>query len=106
MELSLKQKVICVGLFKAPRKNKEEYPVYGRIYTIREFVEHKGMIGILLEEIVNPIYQYKEGPGETAFGIRNFRPMEHPLAVNAQILLRFPITEEKLDVNYIQKTNK
>lgn len=100
------QRVLCIGDFSCSiRKYKEEYPVKGRTYTIRGFIEYRGQVGILLEEIVNPEYQYSDGFNEVAFGIHNFRPTEYQPAIR-EILERFQVTEERLDVRITKELNK
>lgn len=99
------QKVICIGEFIVKRKYREEYPVVGMIYTIRGFIEYKGQVGILLEEIVNPKYQYGEGHNEAAYGIHNFRPAEYQSAT-AEILERFKVKEEKIDADIKRATKE
>lgn len=90
------QKVICITEFKVKRKHSEQFPIKGKTYTIRGFIEYRGRVGVLLEEIVNPKYQYIDGFSEAAFGVHNFRPIEHQSA-KSEILQKFKITEERLD---------
>lgn len=98
------QKVMCIQTFNVKRRYMEKYPMKSRIYTIRGFVNHNGQIGILLEEIVNPKYQYVNGYAEAAFAIQNFRSLDYQSATT-EIMERFPLTEEKSDVK-IKKTTK
>lgn len=92
------QKVVCIEDFVVKRKYREQYPEKGKTYTIRKIIEYRGQVGILLEEIVNPTYQYSEGHNEAAYEITNFRPDEYQPATS-EILQRFRITEERIDGN-------
>lgn len=99
------QKVVCIGEFNVKRKYKEQFPVKGKTYTVRGFIEYNGEVGILLEEIVNPSHQYKDGFNEAAFLIYNFRPAEYQSAMT-EILDRFPMTEERPDVKIKKESLK
>lgn len=90
------QRVVCIEDFVVKRKYKEQYPEKGKTYTIRKIIQYRGQVGILLEEIVNPTYQYGDGHNEAAYEITNFRPEEYQPATS-EILQRFRITEERID---------
>lgn len=98
------QKVVCIGEFNVKRKYQEQYPVKGKTYTVRGFIEHGGLIGILIEEIVNPKCQYADGHNEAAYDIHNFRPLHHDDSAISEILARFPLSEEKIDAEIKEST--
>jgi hypothetical protein len=50
-------------------------PVFGTIYTIREFWEAGGRTGLRFDEIHNEPRTYAEGFFEVAFNIVRFRPV-------------------------------
>lgn len=97
-DICIGQKVTCVGIFKGAKMHEEKYPVKGVAYTVRGIIVHSGVVGLLLEEIINPVKLYKEGMSECAFDVENFLPEQYPSATT-EVILRFPMTEEKSDVN-------
>lgn len=69
------QKVVCVDSEPGePRRNPEQWPLRGSVYTIRSFNPQSG--GVRLVEIVNPAYLYKGGWMELSFFPRRFRPVK------------------------------
>lgn len=75
------QKVICV-IFNGNGPAREcckIIPIKGEIYTVRELrtTKFNGAIGLLLEEIVNPPYDYAQGFAEPSFDPRCFRPVDY-----------------------------
>jgi hypothetical protein len=70
------QVVVCVDASKHPTAGDVgEYPVEGDVYTIRSFSVGPDELGLRLEEIINPIYDFEgEGIGEVAFLSYRFRP--------------------------------
>ena len=74
----MKDRVVC---FKAnwPLNFKNELvPTVGEIYTIRDIVYPKGLMIACYHfvEIVNPIFEYREGMRECCFDARCFRPVD------------------------------
>lgn len=68
------QRVCCVDDSRHPHCS--AMPVQGRAYTIRALPRtSRGMVGIYLEEITNPIYPYADGDFEPAFRSNRFRPL-------------------------------
>lgn len=53
-----------------------EYPEMGPVYTIRAINLVAGNVGIHLNEIVNPSFEYLNGWAELSFAAENFRPVQ------------------------------
>jgi hypothetical protein len=53
----------------------EILPVTGVVYTIRNFFEAEGKVGLRLNEIINEPQQYLDGFHEAAFSIVYFAPV-------------------------------
>ena len=71
-------KVVCVnGNWTADQKRCSRHlPAEKVIYTIRDTLVVKGKVGIRLEEIVNPPYDFKDDPQvEPPFPAWHFRPL-------------------------------
>jgi len=61
-------------------------PVKGKIYTVREIRKLSNRIGILLEEITNPIHTASNGiTAEPGFVIDRFRELLPPMDIAAEI---------------------
>lgn len=64
-------------------------PVVGEIYTVREVRSPEpkyGFVGILLEEIVNPVNKYHKNR-EPSFGSGLFREVQGPKEVSIEDIL-------------------
>ncbi len=70
------QVVVCVDARPHPTAGDiGEYPVEGGVYTIRSFSVGENELGLRLEEIINPMFDFEdEGLGEVAFLSYRFRP--------------------------------
>lgn len=53
-------------------------PVRGGIYTVRELDRDDQGQGILLCEIINPAFKFRDGLAEPAFSVHRFRPIRKP----------------------------
>jgi hypothetical protein len=74
------QQVVCIHDVSSPPANEfQNVPVKGSIYTVRGFVlpdvGYERTPGMLLEEVVNPAWEYKEGIFEPSFHPYRFRPL-------------------------------
>ena len=74
------QRVVCIHDVGCPPANEFlNVPIKGSIYTVRGFVSpdvgYERTPGMLLEEVVNPLWQYKEGVFEQSFHPYHFRPV-------------------------------
>ena len=74
------QQIVCVHDVGWPSANEfRDVPVKGSIYTVRGFVSpdvgYERTPGMLLEEVVNPPWEYKEGVFEPSFHPYHFRPL-------------------------------
>lgn len=59
------------------------YPVKNKLYTIRSFNKSGlGVVGIRLEEIVNPDFEFVDGIDELAFSAKRFRELMSPLEIS------------------------
>ena len=61
------QRVVCIHeIGRAPGNEFPNIPIKGSIYTVRGFVSpdvgYERTPGMLLEEVVNPPWEYKRGP--------------------------------------------
>lgn len=72
------------------RKNHEIRPEMGVIYTIREIRSTARGVGITLEEIVNPMYNYQDGYNEVCFNIEKFREIQPPMDISELITETVP----------------
>ncbi len=74
------QRVVCIRDVGCPLGNEfPNVPIKGGIYTVRGFVSpdvgYERTPGMLLEEVVNPPWEYKEGVFEPSFHPYHFRPL-------------------------------
>ena len=74
------QRVVCIHDVGCPPANEfPNVPIKGSIYTVRGFVSpdvgYERTPGMLLEEVVNPPWEYKEGVFEPSFHPYHFRPL-------------------------------
>ena len=74
------QRVVCIHGVGCPSANEFlNVPEKGGIYTVRGFVSpdvgYERTPGMLLEEVVNPPWEYKEGVFEPSFHPYHFRPL-------------------------------
>lgn len=77
------QRVVCIddSGFVISGYGFEEMPVAGREYTVRDVTAVRGEPAIRVEEIVNDVLAYKDGPHmkpydwEQAFASWRFRPL-------------------------------
>ena len=74
------QRVVCIHEVGRPSANEfPNVPIKGSIYTVRGFVTpdvgYERTPGMLLEEVVNPPWEYKEGVFEPSFHPYHFRPL-------------------------------
>ena len=75
-DIGPRTKVECIRAFDTHQLHAVEVaPVVGRIYTVRNIVRTPGLEGFLLEEIINPPINHRNGFNECAFNIDNFRPV-------------------------------
>lgn len=59
-----------------------KYPVCGEIYTVRDVIDCSEGIGVVLEEIINPVVPFKTGPDcEMYFTIDAFREVQPPMSL-------------------------
>lgn len=82
--------VECILQFKH-QPGFEEIPVIGNIYTVRDMritpLNGSDVMGILLEEIVNPLYNFIEGFSEGSFGEIGFRELQPPMDISIESLI-------------------
>jgi hypothetical protein len=76
----ISQRVVCIHDVGRPSANEfPNVPRKGGIYTVRGFVSpdvaYERTPGMLLEEVVNPLWEYKEGVFEPSFHPYHFRPL-------------------------------
>jgi len=74
------QRIVCIHDVGCPSANEfPNVPIKGSIYTVRGFVSpdvgYERTPGMLLEEVVNPPWEYKEGVFEPSFHPYHFRPL-------------------------------
>jgi hypothetical protein len=74
------QQVVCIHDIGCPPGNEfPNIPIKGSIYTVRGFVSpdvgYERTPGMLLEEVVNAPWEYKEGVFEPSFHPYHFRPL-------------------------------
>jgi hypothetical protein len=74
------QRVVCIhDVSCSPAHEFPNVPIKGSIYTVRGFVSpdvgYERTPGMLLEEVVNPLWEYKEGVFEPSFHPYRFRPL-------------------------------
>ena len=74
------QRVVCIhDVGSRPANEFPNVAVKGSIYTVRGFVSpdvgYERTPGMLLEEVVNPPWEYKEGVFEPSFHPYHFRPL-------------------------------
>jgi hypothetical protein len=74
------QRVVCIHDIGGASGNEfPKIPIKGSIYTVRGFVSpdvgYERTPGMLLEEVVNPPWEYKEGVFEPSFHPYHFRPL-------------------------------
>lgn len=60
----------------------EQIPIKGDTYVIRDIVEYNNVVGIRVEEIINPEYHYSCGFMECVFVIDNFRELQPPMDIS------------------------
>lgn len=63
------------------------FPVIKGIYVVRGFMTLCGEIGVLLEEIINPVANTVEGKKEIGFLIDEFRGIQPPMQISLSALL-------------------
>jgi hypothetical protein len=74
------QRVACIhDVGCQPPNEFPNVPIKGSVYTVRGFVSpdvgYERTPGMLLEEVVNPPWEYKEGIFEPSFHPYHFRPL-------------------------------
>ena len=74
------QRVMCIHDIGCAQGNEfPNIPIKGSIYTVRGFVSpdvgYERTPGMLLEEVVNPPWEYNEGVFEPSFHPYHFRPL-------------------------------
>lgn len=70
------QKVVCVWGCWQPSAYREDMPVKGRVYTVRDKkIFPEGSVGIHLKEILNQPRRYDEVFCEAYFNVCRFRPL-------------------------------
>jgi hypothetical protein len=69
------QKVVCIRRRQGDLFDGEHDPVLGQVYTIRSLSYWEGMLGLHLEEIINPIVMTRCGILERCFYAYRFRPV-------------------------------
>jgi len=94
------QKIICINNLPDPtRKLPDGFKtlVKDKIYTIRDIYEIKGVIGILLNEVINDIHP--KSKQEIGYSIDRFRPL-----IDNGLLsdLLSNIVDERLDIKIHQ----
>lgn len=77
--------VVCVRCFVG---NEEAKPVVkGKIYTVRDILYVDGDYGVMLDEIVNDLAEYREGVLEPAYTIDRFRELDTPTEISIEEFL-------------------
>lgn len=74
------EKVVCISTILPQAYSRSVLPEKGEMYTIRGILEKEGNVGLVLEEIVNPVQKFKNGYGEEHFGIKFFRKLDYQFA--------------------------
>ena len=99
MNFKVGEKVVCVD-DSPPKQLATKHLVLklvlNEIYTIRNFVQTIQGIGIHLEEIVNPIVQYREGMLEPVYDNRRFRKLDYAFAENLLAEIKEQVLTETL----------
>ncbi len=91
------ERVVCVGsgywggLLSSSRA--PNAPITGGIYTVRWAGYYDELACIRLEELVNPVYQWRSGLAECAFVVQNR---------NGQVNFR-PVVTRKTDISIFTK---
>lgn len=85
------EEVVCVDFqFNGIRSNHEIYPKKGDRYHVRDIFWHQsGIWAVRLEEIVNGVFEYKNGRTELSFKASCFRRLEFYPDATAEILEKF-----------------
>jgi len=98
------QKLLCVK--QAPIYEDEiphgvKAPIIGNKYTIRNLEIHKGKVYITLNEILNPLIQYKNKLSEVYFNIKYFEIIKDDFAENlcAKLIEEFKEEQKKEYIN-------
>lgn len=81
--------VVCVENFPKDCPYPIIYPTKDCIYTIRQISEWD-ITTVLLEEIVNEKYFYREGIAEAEFDIRGFREIQPPMTIDIELIIEQP----------------
>lgn len=98
-------KCVCIRADDFYPQFGETVPVEGSTYTIRDFYEERGAIGIRVEEIVNPPLRYVDGVQECAFNIINFRPLVPPKTQEQDMEIFTPLLDTHKTIQK-EKTNE
>lgn len=64
------------------------FPKKGSIYTIREIFASDSDTGVLLDEIVNPLFKFTDGIAEPGFHIRRFRELQPPMKISIEQFMK------------------
>jgi hypothetical protein len=75
MTFRIGQKVECIREAGIGKKNLETDARFGEVYTIRGFLEYDGILGLFLQEIINPPTLTTIGVIERAMTASRFRPI-------------------------------
>jgi hypothetical protein len=91
MTFQIGQQVVCVEVdfWRNPawRRKVHLVPQRHMVYTIRDICEENGLIGLYLDEIINPLASFSNGMDEPAFLSTRFRPaIKTSLAVFEKML--------------------
>jgi hypothetical protein len=70
------------------------WPTVGNIYTVRGIIQNEGGVGIQIEEVVNPAYNYIEGTTEGAYDVKWFREVQPPMSISDHLFSHAPETCE------------
>lgn len=68
------------------------------VYTVREVYSYKGLVGVRLDEIMNPNIPFRDaGLAEPSFGVKYFRPLvtktqEQDIEMFRKIVNQEPVT--------------
>ena len=86
------QQVVCISdrFSSRPywRSTVRTFPRLGAIYTIRGICTEAGLVGLYLDEIINPLALFACGYDEPAFNRNNFRPLqENRSEINNRLLV-------------------
>ena len=87
--MEIGQKVVCIDASKQPHTVEElskdcpNWVTEGKTYTVRGFQDADFVVGVLLEEIVNPIRYFSliGKARESAFATWRFRPLQENEAI-------------------------